>query len=333
MKNSSILPALIERFFTDRLMRQRHVSSHTIASYRDTFRLLLKFAHAQRDISPSNLDLRDLDAPLISAFLEDIEKRRSVSVRTRNLRLTAIRAFFQFVAFEEPAYSAQIQRVLAIPSKRHDKRQVQFLTRPEIEALLVAPDTATWVGRRDHALLLLAVQTGLRLSELTSLDRDAITLGRGAHVRCLGKGRKERCTPLAGQSIAALRAWLKESGRTAAQALFPTVHGGRLSADAVQNLLAKYVTIAQTRCPSLSRKRVSPHVLRHSAAMELLQAGVDCSIIALWLGHESIETTQVYLHAHLALKEAALARVKPLNGKAPGRFRPGDRLLEFLNAL
>lgn len=333
MNSTPILPALIERFFTERLMRQRHVSPHTIASYRDTFRLLLGFAQTQLHMPPSSLDLRDIDAPLISAFLEDLEKRRSVSVRTRNLRLTAIRSFFRFTAFEEPAHSAHIQRVLAIPSKRHDKGLVQFLTRPEIEALLAAPDRETWVGRRDHALLLLAVQTGLRLSELTGLDRDAVTLGRGAHVRCLGKGRKERCTPLTGHTIATLQAWLKEPSRYRAHALFPNVHGGHLSADAVQYLLSKYVAIAGARCSSLKQKRVSPHVLRHSAAMELLQAGVDCSVIALWLGHESIETTHVYLHAHLALKEMALAKIRPLNGRTPGRYRPGDQLLAFLNAL
>lgn len=331
MKCAPILPGLIERFFTERLIRQQNVSPHTIASYRDTFRLLFEFAQAQLHKPPSSLDLRDLDAPLISAFLEDTEKRRSAGVRTRNLRLTAIRSFFRFTAFEEPAYSAHIQRVLAMPSKRHNKKLVQFLTRPEIEALLAAPDRTTWVGRRDHTLLLLAVQTGLRLSELTGLDRDAVILGRGAHVRCLGKGRKERCTPLTRHTVAALQAWLKEPN--SANALFPNVHGGRLSADAVQYLLGKYVAIARARCSSLKQKRVSPHVLRHSAAMELLQAGVDCSVIALWLGHESVETTQVYLHAHLALKEMALAKVRPLNGRTLGRYRPCDHLLEFLNAL
>jgi integrase/recombinase XerD len=333
MKPTPILPALIERFFTERLMRQRHASPHTIASYRDSFRLLLEFADAQLHTPPSSLDLRDLDAPLVSAFLEDLEKRRSGCVRTRNLRLTAIRSFFRFAAFEEPAYSAHIQRVLAIPSKRHNKKLVQFLTRPEIEALLVAPDQTKWVGRRDFALLLLAVQTGLRLSELISLDRDAVIIERGAHVRCVGKGRKERCTPLTRHVVSALRTWLSEPIRHDALALFPNVHGGRLSADTIQFSLGKYVAIARERCTSLKHKRVSPHVLRHSAAMELLQAGVDSAVIALWLGHESVETTQVYLHAHLALKEAALAKISPLNVRTGGRYHPGDQLLEFLNAL
>jgi integrase/recombinase XerD len=333
MKSDGNLASLIERYFTERLMRQRNVSANTIASYRDTFRLLFTFAQARLRKPPSALALDDLDAGFIGAFLEDLETKRGASVRTRNLRLTAIRSFFRFVSFEEPAHSAHIQRVLAIPSKRHDKNEVHFLTRAEIEAILTVPDRSEWLGRRDHALLLLAAQTGLRLSELISLDRDAIQLGAGAHVRCVGKGRKERCTPLAAHARAVMQSWLKEPARRGATALFPNVHGGRLSSDSVQSLLAKYVRIARERCPSLKSKRVSPHVLRHSAAMELLQAGVDCSVIALWLGHESIETTQTYLHAHLALKEAALAKLKPYNRGKPIRFRPGDRLLAFLQAL
>ena len=324
---------LIESYFTERLMRQRNVSANTIASYRDTFRLLFLFAQARLRKPPSALSLGDLDAPFIIAFLNDLETKRGASAKTRNLRLTAIRSFFRFVSFEEPAHSALIQRVLAIPSKRHDKRLVPFLTRPEIEAVLAAPDRTTWLGRRDHTLLLVAAQTGLRLSELIDLDRDAVHLGTGAHVRCVGKGRKERCTPLTSLARSALQAWLKEPTRKGATPLFPTVHGGRLSADSVQSLLAKHVRVAGAVCPSLASKRVSPHVLRHSAAMELLQAGVDCSVIALWLGHESIETTQTYLHAHLALKEAALAKLKPYERGKRARFRPNDRLLAFLEAL
>jgi integrase/recombinase XerD len=333
MKSSCNVATLIERYFTDRLMRQRNVSTNTIASYRDTFRLLFIFAQARLRKPPSSLVLQDLDAPFVSAFLENLEKKRGASIRTRNLRLTAIRSFFRFASFEEPALSALIQRVLAIPSKRHDKREVHFLTRPEIEAILTAPDRTTWLGRRDHTLLLLATQAGLRLSELIGLDRDAVHLGAGAHVRCVGKGRKERCTPLTTHARGALRAWLRESTRREAKALFPNVHGGRLSSDSVQALLVKYVRLASESCPSLASKRVSPHVLRHSAAMELLQAGVDCSVIALWLGHESIETTQTYLHAHLALKEAALAKLKPYNHSKRTRFQPNDRLLAFLETL
>lgn len=333
MSGTSSLPELIERFFTERLMRQQHASSHTVASYRDTFRLLLRFASRERHRPPSDLQLREIDAILISAFLDSLEIERSASTRTRNVRLTAIRSFFRFTAFEAPDHSAHIQRVLAIPSKRHDKRIIHFLTRSEIEVLLNAPDRTSWLGRRDHALLLLAIQTGLRLSELTSLDRSAITLGTGAHVRCTGKGRKERCTPLSVQAITTLRAWLKEPPRHNAEALFPNVHGGRLSSDAVQYLLSKYVAKARAHCPSLKQKHISPHALRHTAAMELLQAGVDCSVIALWLGHESMETTQTYLHAHMALKEAALAKISPVAGRSSGRYHPDDRLLHFLDAL
>ena len=270
---------------------------------------------------------------LITAFLNDLETRRSVSARTRNLRLTAIRSFFRFVSFEEQAFSAHVQRVLAIPEKRHQRRLVHFLNRAEVEALLAAPDQTTWVGRRDHALLLLAVQTGLRLSELTSFNRDSVALGRGAYVQCLGKGRKERCTLLTRQTVGTLRAWLNEPSPNGAQALFPTIHGGRLSADAVQNPVDKHAVTACLSCPSRKQKRISPHVLRHTTAMELLSAGVDSSVIALWLGHESVETTQVHLDAHLALKEAALAKAEPAKQKTLIRYHPPDQLLSFLNAL
>jgi integrase/recombinase XerD len=333
MNHTSSLPVLIERFFTERLMRQLHASAHTIASYRDTFRLFLCFASQWRKKSPSELELSELDAPLIVEFLDDQQAQRAASTRTRNLRLTAIRSFFRFVAFEEPAHSAHIQRVLAIPSKRGEKKLIHFLIRREIEALLDAPDRNTWLGRRDHALLSLAIQTGLRLSELTSLDRDSIAFGTGANVSCVGKGRKERCTPLSKSLTTTLQRWLKEPPSHHAIALFPNVRGGRLSPDAVQYLLGKYVKAARLQCASLRQKRISPHVLRHTAAMELLQAGVDCSVIALWLGHESMETTQVYLHAHMALKEAALAKVPAIKGYPNGRYRPPDRLLHFLQAL
>lgn len=325
-------PGMLERFFVERLIRQRQVSPHTIASYRDSFRLLLEFTQKKLRKPPSALELSDIDAELICAFLDDLERQRAVGARTRNLRLSAIRSFFRFAAFLDPAHSAHIQRVLAVPSKLCSKTQVGFLSRVEIEALLSAPDQTTWIGRRDHALLLLALQTGLRLSELTALDRQSVLLGTGAHVRCHGKGRKERCTPLAKKTVQVMKAWLQEPVRKNATALFPNVRGGSLSADAVQYLLAKYVSVARQTCPSLKHKRISPHVLRHSAAMGLLEAGVDSATIALWLGHESVETTQIYLHAHIGLKEAALAKTTPMGGKV-GRYRPGDRLLEFLSSL
>jgi integrase/recombinase XerD len=332
MNTAPTLPAILQRFFTDRLMTQRQVSAHTMASYRDTFRLLLPFAQGQRHKRPSDLDLADLDADLIVAFLTSLEEQRHCSVRTRNARLTAIRSFFQFAAFQEPALSAHIQRVLAVPYKRQARPVVSFLSHAEIEALLAVPNRNTWIGRRDHALLALALQTGLRLSELTSLDRTAVALGPGAHVRCQGKGRKERCTPLTKPVVGLLKAWLKEPAPQDTQILFPNRYGGRLSSDSVQHFIRKYVRAAAEQCTSLKSKRVSPHVLRHSAAMELLAADVDSSVIALWLGHESVNTTQTYLHAHLALKEAALAKTTPHQIK-PGRYRPGDRLLQFLSAL
>jgi site-specific recombinase XerD len=248
------------------------------------------------------------------------------------VRLTAIRSFFRYAAYEEPSQSVHIQRVLAIQNKRQARPMINFLVREEIEALLAAPDQRIWNGRRDHALLRLAVQTGLRLSEVTSLDRQAVVLGTGAHVQCHGKGRKTRCTPLTKQTVGVLKVWLKEPARGTTNVLFPTVRGGQLSSDAVQDLLAKYVVIAQRQRPTLKKKRVTFHSLRHTSAMELLAAGVDTSVIALWLGHENVETTQIYLHAHLALKEAALAKTTPLIGKQ-ARFRPSDKLLEFLNAL
>jgi site-specific recombinase XerD len=332
MNTLPTLPAILQRFFTERLMTQRQVSAHTMASYRDTFRLLLSFAQAHRHKCPSDLDLADLDAVLIGAFLTSLEQQRHCTARTRNVRLTAIRSFFHYAAFQEPALSAHIQRILAIPYKRQARPMVDFLSHAEIEALLAAPDRSTWMGRRDHALLVLAVQTGLRLSELTSLSRSSVVFGTGAHVRCQGKGRKERCTPLTRPTVALLKAWLKESAAPDTAILFPNRYGARLSADSVQHLVRKYVRAATVHCPSLKGKRVSPHVLRHSAAMELLAADVDSSVIALWLGHESVNTTQIYLHAHLALKEAALAKTTPLRVK-PERYRPADRLLQFLSAL
>lgn len=329
---TNTLSPLLQSFFTERLMSQRQASPHTVASYRDTFRLLLAFAEEHLNRPPSKLTLDDLNAPFIGAFLNHIENGRHNGARTRNLRLTAIRSFFQYAAFQEPDRSALIQRVLAIPSKRHERPLIDFLTHPEILALLAAPDSTTWIGRRDRALLMLTIQTGLRLSELIRLRRCDIVLGSGAHVRCYGKGRKERCTPLTKQTVAVMKAWLQERGGSKSDVVFPNARGTQLSPDGVQYLLAKHVAQARKTCPSLKEKRVSPHVLRHTAAMELLQSGVDHSVIALWLGHESPETTHIYLQADLALKEKILEKTKPLNVKA-SRYRPSDKLLQFLNSL
>lgn len=332
MTTATSFAALLERFFTQRLMHQRQASSHTISSYRDTFRQLLKFVEQRLHKPPSRLSFEQIEAPLIVAFLDHLEKHRGLSIRSRNLRLTAIHSFFRYAALEAPEHSAQIQQVLAIPSKRFTRTLVPFLTRPEVDALLAAPDRRTWSGRRDHAFLLVAVQTGLRLSEMTGLKREDIILGTGAHVRVFGKGRKERCTPIARSTLAVLKAWLQEPQRGHDNLLFPSAKGQRLSVHGVQYLLNKHRRTASHICPSLKHKRVTVHRLRHTMAMDLLQAGVDRAVIALWLGHESVETTQVYLEATLAMKERALAKTTPSQTK-PKRYQPGDQLLNFLNSL
>jgi integrase/recombinase XerD len=332
MKANPDFSVLCESFFAKRLIAQRKASQHTISAYAYTFRLLLKFAQKRLGIPPSKLTLADLNASLLVEFFDDLEVNRTNGARSRNARLAAIRSFYHYAALEAPQHSGLIQRVLAIPYKRLSRRLVDYLTRPEIEALLGAADKKTWVGRRDHAILLTAVQTGLRLSELTGLRQQDVFFGVGAHVRCEGKGRKERCTPLAKPAVAVLSAWIEELGREPSKFLFPNARGDRLSADAVQHMVAKHVALARQKCPSLVNKRVSPHVLRHAAAMELLQAGVDRSLIAIWLGHESLETTQIYLDANLAMKEEILAKTRPVESK-PGRYQPDDQLLSFLKAL
>lgn len=329
--NITIAP-LLQSFFTDRLIQQKRVSPHTVSSYRDTFRLLLHFLREKLRKQPSCLTLDEVSAPLIVEFLDELEQSRKISPRSRNLRLTAIRSFFRYLAYEVPTHSAQIQRVLAIPGKRFSRSLIAFLSREEAEALLRAPSLATWSGRRDHALMLLALQTGLRLSELTGLQRTDLILTSGAHVRVIGKGRKERCTPLARRTVAVLKEWFKEPARGTDNLVFTNAQGGRLSPDGVQYIVAKHVATASVQRSSLSKKRVTPHVFRHTAAMELLLAGVDRTVIALWLGHESIETTQVYLDANLAMKEAALEKIRPI-GEKPLRFKPDDTLLGFLSAL
>lgn len=330
-KQPSLAP-LLERFFIQRLMQQRQASPHTISSYRDTCRQLLKFAARRLHKPPSRLSFEEIDTPLIAAFLDELETGQGISVRSRNLRLTAIHSFFRFAAFEAPEHSAQIQRVLAIPSKRFTRTLVSFLTRPEVDALLAAPDQSTWSGRRDHAFVLVAVQTGLRLSEITGLKRDDLFFGTGAHLRVIGKGRKERCTPFTKSTTAVLRNWLKEPQRGDQGIVFPSVKGEQLSVHGVQYILNKHRQTASAICPSLNGKRVTVHRLRHTMAMDLLQAGVDRAVIALWLGHESVETTQIYLEATLATKEAALGKTSPYFGRS-SRYQPDDNLLGFLNSL
>jgi site-specific recombinase XerD len=326
------LAPTLEAFFSSRLIDEKGVSPHTIAAYRDTFRLLLCFAQQRIGTPPSKLTIEDLDASLIAAFLDHLEHDRANSARTRNARLAAIHSMFRYAALKHPEHAALIARVLAIPTKRHDRAIISHLTAEEVSALLAAPDRARWIGRRDHTLITLAIQTGLRVTELTSLSCQDVHLGTGAHVTTSGKGRKHRATPLTKQTVAVLRSWLQERDGQPNQPLFPTSRGRALSRDAIALLLTKHTTTASSKCPTLTAKTVSPHVLRHTAAMNLLHAGVDSTVIALWLGHESVETTQVYIHADMAIKERALARTTPPD-IAPGRYRPPDTLLAFLEAL
>lgn len=329
---ASTFPALLQRFFTERLGTQMSASPNTIAGYRDTFRLLLRYAERRLGRPPTRLAVEDIDADLVTDFLVHIETERQNGARSRNTRLAAIRSFFRFVAMNEPAYLLHCQRILTMPSKRHVKRAVTFLDSEEMEAFLAAPDRATWVGRRDHLILLVALQAGLRASELIGLRRRDVVKGAGAHIRCEGKGRKERCTPLRRETARLLEAWIGERNVGEEEPLFPTLRGDHLSRDALERLVRRHGETAARSRPSLAGRNVSPHVLRHSTAMELLRHGVDQSVIALWLGHESVETTQVYLHADLKLKETALARIAAPK-QPPGRYRPDDQLLAFLEAL
>lgn len=326
------LAPLLESFFLDRLLLQRQASAHTIAAYRDTFRLLLRFAHSSTGKEPHKLDLVDLDATLIGAFLSVLETERGVSARTRNARLAAIRSFFSYAAFQRPENSALIQRVLAIPTKRTTTTIVTFLTDAEVDVLLAAPNLDTWTGRRDRALLLVAIRTGLRVSELTALRRGDVRFGTGAHLTCQGKGRKQRITPLDKPTRTTLQLWLRERSGTADEPVFPGPSGRTLTRDAVRRIIDRHINNAIPTCPSLDRDGISPHTLRHTCAMRLLHAGVDIAVIALWLGHESTRTTQIYLHADLTIKQRALDRTVAPDSK-PGRYHPTDPMLAFLERL
>jgi integrase/recombinase XerD len=326
------LAPVLQGFFTDRLARQKKASPNTVAAYRDTCRLLLTFAQGKTGKAPSQLSLADLDATMVGAFLQHLEQQRGNGSATRNARLAAIHSLFKYAAPRMPQHAAVISQVLAIPPRRRERATVSYLTGEEIDALVAAPGRETWHGRRDRALLLLDIQTGLRVSELTALSRQDIHLGTGPHVRCHGKGRKDRAAPLTNQTVKVMRTWLAELSPVPTGSLFPTQPGGRLSRDAVGRLVAKHAATAAESCPSIKAKHVTPHTLRHSAAMTLLKAGVDTSVIALWLGHEGTETTQIYLHADMTIKEQALARVQQ-PGTSPGRYRPPDSLLTFLDNL
>jgi len=328
----TLLAPILQAWFTERLLKQRQVSPNTIAAYRDTFRLLLGFAQACLGKPAHTFLLADFDATVITAFLEHLETKRQCTARTRNARLAAIRSFFRFAATREPTLSGLIQRVLTIPQKRTDRRLVSYLTPEEVDALLATPDRTCWLGRRDHLMLLVALQTGLRVSELTGLRAGDCTLGSGANVRCVGKGRKERCTPVTPSTAAILKDFIAETARQPADFVFPSRAHARLSRDAVERLVLRHAAVAAKIRPSLATKRVTPHSLRHTTAINLLQSGVDRAVIALWLGHESVETTLVYLQADLAMKERALARTAPAHVGAQ-RFQPKDSLLAFLEAL
>ncbi len=328
---TAIAPTL-QAFFTERLARQRGASPRTIASYRDTLRLLLTFARDRTGKQPADLDWDDLDTAMISAFLDHLEASRGNGPRTRNLRLTAIRSLIRWASLRHPEHAAVFQQVLAIPPKRADKRTMTFLDPAEAQALIDAPDLTRWEGRRDRAIIILALQAGLRVSELTSLNCGDIMLGTGGHVRCEGKGRKQRAVPLTSQAQAVLREWIAERGSTPDHPLFPTRTGRRLSRDAIERRLAVHAATAAKTCPSLKAKSLHPHVLRHSCAMALLRAGVDTTVIALWLGHADIRSTQAYLHADLSIKERALALTTPASVK-PGRYKPPDAILAFLESL
>lgn len=326
------LAPTLQAFFTDRLMSQRAASPNTIAGYRTSLRLLICYTADKTGKKPSQLDLADLDAPLVTVFLAHLEVDRHNSVRTRNNRLAAIHSLFAYAALRHPEHAASIQRVLAIPPKRHENRLLTYLVDDEVDALLAACDPTTHTGRRDHAMLILAVQTGLRVSELAALTCADVALGTGANVHSQGKGRKERRTPLVATTVEVLRSWLTESGGAGANPLFPTNTGRHLSRDAIEHRIALYVSIAAQRCPSIRPKHVTAHTLRHTCAMRLLLQGVDVAVIALWLGHSQVSTTNIYLHANMKQKEQAIARVAPLAGK-PGRYRPPDALIAFLEGL
>jgi integrase/recombinase XerD len=327
---SAVAPTL-EAFFTQRLISQKRASPHAIAAYRDGFRLLLTFARDRTGKAPSQLEFDDLDAPAIGAFLDHLEHERGNSAQSRNARLAAIHSLFRFAALRHPEHAALIARVLAVPPKRFDRTIVPFLERAETDALLAAPDQDRWTGRRDHALLTVTIQTGMRVSELRGLTCGDVELGSGAHIRCTGKGRRQRSTPLTRSTAKVLAAWMRGRAGGPGDPLFPASRGRALSRDAVALLVTKYATIAAQTCPALRAKPVTPHTLRHTAAMNLLRSGVDPAVIALCLGHANLRSVERYIHADMRIKERALARTTPI-GSSPRRYRPPDRLMAFLEA-
>lgn len=333
MTTSTLLVAPhLQAFFTHHLAQHKRVSPQTVASCRDTFRLLLRFVRETKRIEPSALCLTELDVPTILAFLNYLEHQRGNAVRSRNIRLSTIRSFFRFVALRDPERVELVTRILAIPVKRQDKKLVGYLTREEMEAILAATDRSKWVGRRDYALLLTMYNSGARVSEMTTLRCDQVLFGVSTFLQLHGKGRKDRTIPLWLQTSRVLKEWFRELGADQRQTAFPNARRQPLSRHGVNYLLQQTVQKAMVNCPSLRCKTVTPHVIRHATAMALLQAGVDIATIALWLGHESIETTHVYLEADLELKERALQKLAPVDDDG-ARYIADDPLLIFLSSL
>jgi integrase/recombinase XerD len=324
--------ALVQAFFVEYLLNQKNASPRTLATYRDAFRLLLQFIRETKGVEPVALGVADFDAPTILAFLDHIEQKRGNSVRSRNARLAAIRSFFRFIQMREPEALAIASRVLAIPVKRTERKLIGYLTRPEIDAILTAADRSNWDGRRDHALVLTLYNSGARVSEITGVRRDDVVLDSPASLKLHGKGRKERAVPLWTRTARVLRIWFQELGDRFGEFAFPSARAKRLSRHGVSYLLNQLADQAATACPSLHDKQISPHVIRHSTAMHLLQSGVDPAVIALWLGHESVETTHGYVEADLTMMESAMGKLTPA-GSAPARFKASDDLLAFLGTL
>lgn len=322
----------VHAFFTDHLCHQKRVSPQTLASCRDSFRLLLTFVKETVGIEPSALCVADLGAPTILAFLDYLEHQRGNAIRSRNIRLSALRTFFRFVALRDPESVEIVTRVLAIPVKREDKKLVGYLTRPEIDALIEAPDRSHWIGRRDHALLMTMYNSGARVSEITTLKREQVSFGATTFIELHGKGRKERTVPLWPQTRRVLQVWFRELGEERSHMAFPNARGRPLARHSVNYLIHKAVQGAAPSCPSLLTRPITPHLIRHTTATHLLQSGIDIATIALWLGHESMETTHVYLEADLATKEQALQKLAPVETQE-ARFTADDPLLAFLTSL
>lgn len=322
----------LQAFFSEHLCNHKRASPQTIASCRDTFRLLLRFLKKATGIEPAAMKIGDINAPAVMAFLDSLEQQRGNSVRSRNIRLAAIRSFFRLIALRDPDSVGIATRVLAIPVKREDKKLVGYLTREEIDAILAVPDRTQWSGRRDHALLLTMYNSGARVSEMTSLQRNQVHFGASTFLQLHGKGRKERTVPLWPHTSRVLQAWFHELDGKCGSVAFPNARGRALTRYGVTYLLKEAATDAGVSQPGLQGRRITPHLIRHSTAMHLLQSGVDIAVIALWLGHESIEATHIYVEADLAIKERALAKLTPAEGTVP-RFRPADSVLAFLDSL